>query len=147
MPCFGDVSDEHIERKREQYKNNNTRKADKKWEKVFKEFLVENDMSDDFYAFDMETLNKWLGKLWFGARNVKGEHYRANSIKSLKYSLNRSLKSHGKEYDINSSDQFVHSQRAYTDAMKELKALGLGYVVSHKEIIPEGIADFKYNLK
>lgn len=138
MPRFGDVSDESVNKIREQAANKNTKKADKKWEKVFKLFLAENEMDDDFYAFDTETLNKWLAKLWFGARNVKGEYYRANSVKSMKYALNRCLKNNGKEFDINVSDNFVHSQRAYGDAMKHLKSIGLGYVVSHKEIIPEG---------
>ena len=46
----------------------NTINADKKWESVFKEFLSTNDMTKDFYNFDAETLNKWLSKLWFSAR-------------------------------------------------------------------------------
>lgn len=136
---FGDVSDKHIEETRQEVQNKNTTNADKKWEKVFRDFLIDNEMDNDFYAFDTETLNKWLAKLWFGARNQKGGYYRANSVRSMKYALNRCLKKAGKEFDITTSDKFVHSQRGYADAMKQLKILGYGYVVSHKEIIPEGI--------
>ena len=61
---------------------------------IFKDFVTENDMNDDFYDFDIPSLDKWLGKLWFGARQNNPDHtrYHANSLKSLWYALNRCLK-------------------------------------------------------
>ena len=56
--------------------NPNTAYLDKKWEKVFKDFLKENDMNDDFYDFDIPTPDKWVGKLWFRARQNNQEYTR-----------------------------------------------------------------------
>ena len=133
--------------------NKNTRNQDDKWERVFKQFLKENEIDKDFYAFDTQTLNIWLSKLWFGARqdNKKSKtsklnqneseepiRYRANSLRAMRYSINRLLKKKGKNFDITTSDEFIPCQLAFDDAMKELKSLGLGYVVNHTEITPDG---------
>ena len=146
---FGDETDTDIQRIRDAVQAKNTVNADKKWEAVFKSFLKENDMDEDFYVFDVDTLNKWLSKLWFRARqkqtkeeminNKPGKCYRANSLKSMRYAINRMLQKKGnKDYDITSSECFIACQRAFEDALKELKSLGLGYVVSHVEIAPQG---------
>ena len=107
---------------------------------MFKEFLRENEMDKDFYTFDTETLNKWLSKLWFGAHQKNKEHtrYRANSLRSMCYTLNRCLKKNGKTYDITTSPEFVTSQSAFLAAMKELNRLGYSYVVNHTEITGAG---------
>ena len=107
----------------------------KKWEAVFKEFFVANDMTKDFYNFDCETLNKWLSKLWFSAPQKQtkqkllegkpGKRYRANSLKSMRYAINRLLHRNKTNFDIISSDQFIPCQRAFDDAIRELKKLGL----------------------
>ena len=68
MSCFDIRTDEQIEEARLEVQAKNTISADKKWEAVFKEFLQANDMSEDFYNFDVETLNVWLSKLWFRVR-------------------------------------------------------------------------------
>ena len=149
MPRFEEKTDEDIDKIREEVQAKNTISADKKWETVFKEFLEANDMSQDFYDFDVDTLNKWLTKLWFRARQKQmkeeakegqpGKRYRAKSLKSMRYAINRVLQKKNKnKFDIISGEQFVPCQRAFDDAIKELKKLGLGYVVSHTEILPEG---------
>ena len=83
---FVSLTDDEINDLRLKVQNKNTTSSNKKWEKVFKEFLKENKMDDDFYPFNTEALNKWLSKLWFGARQNK-EHtrYRANSLRSMRY--------------------------------------------------------------
>ena len=60
---FTSLTDDEINDLRLKVQNKNTTNSDNKWEKVFKEFLRENEMDEDFYAFDTETLNKWLSKL------------------------------------------------------------------------------------
>ena len=133
--------------------NKNTKSQDEKWERVFKSFLNQHDMHSDFYDFDIPTLNEWLSKLWFGARqdNSKkknktdvqedeneGKRYHANSLHAMRYAINRLLKKSGRKFDITKSDEFIPCQLAFEDAIKELKILGYGYVINHIEILPEG---------
>ena len=54
------------------------------------------------------------------------------------YALNRCLKKNGKTYNITTALEFVTSQSAFLDAMKELKSLGYGYIVNHTEITGAG---------
>ena len=152
MSHFDTRTDEEIVQARHDVQPKNTLNADKKWEAVFKDFLRVNDMNEDFYNFDEETLNLWLSKLWFRARqkqtkeevnnNIPGKRYRANSLKSMRYAINRLLQKQERKFDIINSEKFIPSQRAFDDAMKELKALGYGYVVSHIEITGPG--DYYY---
>ena len=110
-------------------------------------------MATDFYEFDIPTLNEWLSKLWFGAcqdntrkkkksepeeHQDEGKRYRANSLHAMRYAINRLLKKSGRKFDITKSDDFIPSQLAFDDAIKELKKLGYGYVINHIEILPEG---------
>ena len=135
---FTSLTEEEINDLTLKVQNKSTTSSDKKWEKVFKDFLTENEIDDDFYAFDTETLNKRLSKLWFGACQNNKEHtrYRANSLRSMWYSLNHCLKKSGKTFDITTSPELLICQSAFTDAMKELKSLGFYYEVNHTEIIP-----------
>ena len=120
MARFDTRTDAEIDQARQEVQPKNTLNADKKWEAVFKEFLNANDMSVDFYDFDVDTLNTWLSKLWFRARQKQtkeelkegkpGKCYRANSIKSMRYAINRLLQKHEKKFNIISSDQFIPCQ-------------------------------------
>ena len=126
------LTDDEINDLRLKVQNKSTTYSDKKWEKVFKAFLRENEMDEDFNAFDTETLNKWLSKLWFGAHQNKKEHtrFRANSLRSMHYTLNKCLQKYGKTYDITALPEFVTSQSAFLNAMmKELKSLFLFFFI------------------
>ena len=148
MSHFDTRTDAEIVQARQEVQSKNTLNANKKWETVFKEFLKANEMDEDFYNFDEETLNTWLSKLWFRARqkqtkeeiqkNLPGKRYRANSLKSMRYAINRLLQKNEKQFDIITSEKFIQSQRAFEDPMKELKTLGYGYVKSHVEITEQG---------
>ena len=73
---FASLTDDEINDLRLKVQNRNTTSSDKKWEKVFKEFLRENEIDEDFYVSNIETLNKFLSKLWFGAHQNNKEHAR-----------------------------------------------------------------------
>lgn len=137
---FATLTDDELDEARLKAQNKNTASSDMKWEKVFKVFLSENDMNEDFYAFDVQTLDKWHGKLLFGAHQNNEDHsrYRVKSLKSLRYALNRCLKKSGKTYNIIPSPEFVSSQTIFKDTIAELKSLEFGYVVNHTEITGPG---------
>ena len=48
------------------------------------------------------------------------------------------LEKKGKMCDIITSPEFTTSQNVFKDAVTELKSLGYGYVVNHKEITDPG---------
>lgn len=139
---FGDASDKCIKKIRQDVQNQNSISAEKRAERAFIAFLSEQEdlpeEQTDFYAFDTETLDKWLGKFWFAARTKKMEKYTISSLDNMRYSLNRCLKKAGKMFDITKSEAFIPSQQAFNDATKDLKMCGKGVVKSHKEIIPSG---------
>ena len=139
-------------------KNQNTENCDKRANKAFINFLLANGQTDtDYWNFTEPELDKYLAKFWFGARkdicegeteetndnddpNMKNRMYKASSLRNFRYSLNRILKSRGHLYDITakSTASFVKSQKAFVDAIKELKEEGKGDIQSYPEIAEEG---------
>ena len=124
MAQFAIRTDEEIAETKQNVQPKNTLNADKKSETVFKEFLKANNMTEDFFDFDEETLSKWLSKLWFGARQKQtkdevkkgepGKRYQANSLRSMRYAINRLLakSDRSKNFDIIASEKFISCQRA-----------------------------------
>ena len=131
MPHFDPRTDEEIMQARHDVQPKNTLNADKKWETVFKDFLEANDMNENFYTFHKETLNNWLSKLWFRARqkqtkqeiegNLPGKRYRANSLKSMLYAINRLLQKNECHFNIISSKKFIPCQRRCDERIKEIR--------------------------
>ena len=153
---------EEIEAKSKKSKNINTDKCECKADRAFKKFLIalgkeENDT--DYWFYDEVTLDDCLAKFWFGARKdicedlpvdnyddqedpeMKSRLYKANTLKSFWYSLNRILKAKGHLYDIidRRTASFIKSQKAFTDALKELKAEGKAEIHSYPEIEENGV--------
>ena len=56
----------------------------------------------------------------------------------MHYTLNKCLQKYGKTYDITDLPEFITSQSVFLNAMKELKSLGYGYVISDTEITGPG---------
>ena len=113
----------------------------------------------EYWYYTEPELDNCLAKFWFGARKDLGEGhddneqqdseedpnkrermYKASSLRNFQYSLNRILKSHGHLYDITakSTSSFGKSQKAFIDAIKELKEEGKGDIESYPEIEEEG---------
>ena len=71
---------------------------------------------------------------------MKNRMYSANTLKNFRYGLNRILKSKGHLYDIihKKTTSFIGSQKAFADALKELKAEGKAEIKSYPEIDEEG---------
>lgn len=141
---FAEIDDEQLEKKREELKNRNTKKSDKKVHKLFIEYLearwaeqVEHNYN--YWMYSDETLDKILCKFWFEVRQAKNnEMYNINSMKSIRYGVNRNLKKRGKDIDITKSDAYTKSQEAFADACRELKLLGYGFVKHYEEIKGKG---------
>lgn len=135
---FGEIDDEALEKKREDLKNGNTRKSDKKVDKLFTEYIDARWKDEvpnlQYWTYADELLDKILCKFWFEARQQNEDMYNVNSLKSIRYGINRNLKKKGKQNDITKSDCFIKNQEAFQDACRELKSLGYGFVKHYEEI-------------
>ena len=72
---------------------------------------------------------------------VTGElqKYMIQSLPSIRYGINHTLKEHEYQFDIIISDQFIKKHRkAFDDASKELKQEGYGHVNHAPDIEPNG---------
>lgn len=141
---FGEYSDDELEEERNKLKRKNTLKSDKKTEKVFVQYLTERWLptgeieNTEYRNYSEELLDKILCKYWFEVRQVNSDMYNINSMRSLRYSLNRNLKRRGKKFDLTKSDCFTKNQEAFDDACRKLKLLGYGHVKHYEEIKPKG---------
>ena len=151
------INSEELEAKSKKAKNDNTDKCERRADKAFCKFLVVlgRDESDtEFWYYDEPTLDEALAKFWFGAckdlcddidktgedPEMKNRLCSANTLKSFRYGINRILKSKGHLYDIIDlkTASFTKSQKAFADALKELKSEGKADVHSYPEIDEEG---------
>ena len=154
-PHFVLYSDEELQRKHDASKNINTTRSEERANSVFQKFLQQAGKKDlNYWYYDEPELDQMLEKFWFGARkdinldtyNEAGDcetedsFYSANTMKNIRYSLNRILKNKGHLYDIinTSNMSFKHSQKAFFTSQKDLKERGKGQIYSAPEITETG---------
>lgn len=139
---FAHYEDEEVDDIRDQQKKKNTKKSDKKTKKLFIEYLQASWCTKvphyEYWKFEFPLLDKILTKFWFEARRKNKDRYTVNSLKHVRYGLNRNLKNRGIEVDLLKSECFTNSQNAFQDACSQLKSLGYGYVKHYDEIKPSG---------
>lgn len=135
---FNFLTNNELEKKREDLINENTTKADQKAERVLVKWLQLRGIHTDYWDLSVPELDDLLCKFYFEARTEEGDHYKKSSLGGLRYGINRCLHKKNYEADIVHSPLFAKSSRAFSDACKELKALGKGDRNSYKEITPKG---------
>ncbi|CAB4044441.1 threonine dehydratase biosynthetic, chloroplastic, partial [Paramuricea clavata] len=94
-----------------------------------------------------EKLDKHLAKFWFAAKTKDGHKYKVGSLQTIRYSLNRALKSFGHKFDITKREctAFTSSIKAYEDASKELKQEGKGFTKNHEAINTADLFDIYHS--
>ena len=143
---FEDITDEIVEQKHFEVQKKNTKKNEKSAEKQLRDYLTLKGCEHTrFWEFEPKFLDSHLSRFWFAARQSKIDEstkkpkkYKVQSLKTLRYALNRVLKEKHFELDIITSTDFRKSQIAFTDTCKELKEQGYGFVKQTDEILPEG---------
>ena len=130
---FSVLTKAEIEKKKEDAVPKNTKHANEKAGRIFRAYLLEADGGEgrfDFEQFDIEMLDQALEGFWLGARDLKGNKYRASTLDNIRHSLNRYLKAppFSKRFDIIKDKEFRNSQDAFRAATRELKDEGLGDV-------------------
>ena len=151
------MTDDELELKSKKCKNDNTIKSERKADKAFTKFLIAMGVDPDktdYWNYDEPSLDSYLAKFWFGVRKdvtensqdadddpeLKDRLYKANSLRSFWYGLNRILKQRSHLYDITDkrTASFQKSQQVFIDAIKELKSEGKGDIKSFPEITETG---------
>lgn len=136
---FNILSDDQVAAKKKKLENENTIKQEKRADTAFTLFLQASGETDlEYWDYDNNKLDKYLGKFFFGVEKAEGEKYKINSLQGFRYALNRILKKKGKKIDIVKDSVFAHSQKCYSAACLELKEEGLGVVDSAPEINDDG---------
>lgn len=133
------MNDQQLKEKRDSLQKHNTVKADKKAEKTFMEWLSAQKEDLDYWNFSIQKLDKLLCNFYFEVRTVEGDRYKTASLGALRYGINRMLQKKGYDFDIIHGPEFCRSSSAFSDACKELKAMGKGKRDSYKEITLKGM--------
>lgn len=134
---FGDLDEESIRELEENKDSRSTKNTIKRSVKIFRAFLKENDMNDNFEDFPRENLNDALKKFYANARTEKGEHYKTNSMSALKYGLSRHLLDHN--IDINDAE-FSGSNQTFKAVCADLARKGKGGTQHKPAIAKEDMA-------
>ncbi len=141
---FALLTDEEIEQKREDSKNQNTVVATKKSVRILMDYLTEKNLLQGKALLDFtETeLDDVLRKFYFELRQKNGEHYCNSSLKGIQYGIRRYFFENGKDYDIVNGSVFTKSRSDCTTVRKENKKEGRGAVKHHPEITEEGKIEY-----
>ena len=91
--------------------------------KVLQAFCKESAIA--FPKEDKLALNKVLCKFYIAARNQKGELYKLNTMKSIRFSLQRYFLDNYK-IDIIAGKDFNESNNIFQNVLKNMKAVGKG---------------------
>ena len=92
---------------RKDLKAKNTMKSNDKCAKILTMYLKSKGLDLAYEKYDIETLDKVLGKFWFEVRQANKKYYRVQSLHHIRYGINRLLKEKGREFDIISDPHFV----------------------------------------
>lgn len=89
---FGQTEEEMME-KRLKKDAENTLRSNKKAGNILGEYLRESEQDIRFEEFDEIELNEILGQFYITARKPDGNHYMISSPESIRYGLNKYLRS------------------------------------------------------
>ena len=143
---FNHISDDNLREKHIKVQKKNTKKNDKAAERQFRDYLAFKECAHTrFWEFSKEDLDDHLSRFWFSTRQNKIDEttnqpkkYCVQTMKTMRYALNRVLRENGIGFDIITDSSFRKSQIAFSDCCKELKEEGYGFIKPTDEIIPEG---------
>ena len=155
---FESFTSEELHAKRQNTVPTSTVKNNRKWDKVFRDYLREKQCGNtEYWYYPDEELDSVLSNFWFEARtqrspltpeekilakernqDIHPDLYSIASLRNLRNGLSRCLAEHGKHIDLTTDPHFKKSQQSFKDACKELKKLGKGVVHSYPEIDHSG---------
>ena len=116
----------------------NTDRSTKFGLNLLNKFLAETGNGAQVDSLTPRELNLKLIAFYPGARTEKGELYKLNSMKNVRFSIQRYyLEKTG--VDIITSDEFKASNICFNNVCNNIKKMGKGSTAHHAEIEPEDI--------
>ena len=131
------LSTDNMAEKQAKLSSSNTLKANRKAERVLKNYLTETGAPDiKFENFTTEKLVETLSVFYFNARTVDGQMYKSSSLEGLRHGLNRFIQGppNNRNIDIIKDPEFRDANDAFKSAMRELKSAGKGEIEHHPQI-------------
>ncbi|XP_046584546.1 uncharacterized protein LOC124291570 [Haliotis rubra] len=115
----------------------NTKKGNNNAAALLREYLREKEEDARFESFDSHRLAEVLCHFYVDVRMQTGELYKVTTLESIRYGLNRYLKSppHLKKFDIIKDTEFIDANESFKTMTLEAKAEGKGDVEHKKEIL------------
>ena len=137
---FEDISDAQLCSLQESVQNPNTIKAERKAERMLREYLTFIGEPHDFYSYDDEKLCYHLSKFWWAVHTDDDDYFKVGSLDTIRHALNRALKKKGKQFDITDDKHPIFSKccKSFKDACADLKKRGKGFVKHTPEISMTG---------
>lgn len=138
---FAGITEEDVSLKWKALKSSSSTRCESHAWRCFADCLKENSFPmvtvADFDCSEDQEIDKLLSRFFLAARGGNGEHYKSNTLSSLRYGLARVFKEH-RGLDIIHGESFVTSGEAFRTAEKELKVMGKGATTHHDEITQAG---------
>lgn len=117
----------------------NTDRATNFGMKLLKLFAKEVGISDtELDNLSNDALNNLLKRFYTGVRTTKGEYYKVNSMRSIRFSVQRYFMQLS-DFDIITCQDFHTSNLCFENLLKILTKSGKGNTDHHPEIEPEDI--------
>ena len=85
-----------------------------------------------------EDLSKVLARFYAGAKKKDGSQYKVNTMKTIRFSLQRHLLS-THQIDIIDDERFVLANNVFCNVLKKINESGLGSTTHKAEIEPEDL--------
>lgn len=130
MKRFAEFTADELAAKRKGLVPKTTAKATTTAANTFREYLKEKNQPQDFENFTKQQLNLALSTFYVEARTKTGEIYKKTSLETLRYGLNRHMKSE-KGIDILDDAEFASANEAFKIALLEIKQVGKAAIDHH----------------
>ena len=134
---FASVSEAELNEKRRYLVPPKTEKSNNSAANILRDFLKEKDKDTHFEQLSKKELDEVLASFYINARTKDGNLYKKTSLESIRYGLNRFLKSQvdiEDKFDIIDDAAFVKSNESFKIALKEIKKEGRAAIEHHEPI-------------
>ena len=135
---FPDLQDEQIDRIMTEKDSMNTRRSTQVSVKVFRDYLKEKGLNENFEIMEKDEMDKTLSRFYLEMRQANGEMYKKTTMRAIRQGICRHLQECS-SINIIHDWAFQASNTSFNAAGKELKRRGRGGIESHPPIESEDL--------
>lgn len=145
-PRFASLTDDNLSNILKEKDSLNTRKATDRSVRLFKKYLQEKELDQEFENYTLQELDEVLCKFYSEARNEKGDLYKKSTLANTRYGLNRYL-NEKKGIDIIKDKMFMNSDKMFKAVNVLLKREGMGGIDHYPPIENDDLKTIYASLK